>query len=109
MAARGPRAAADDGPPSGPGLPVSGDADWWGRLLAAVAGLGRWCSAADWEAQIGDLPMTLRTCLVLREREGMSVGAIAALLGASPAQVRDWLFEARERLRPDAVAASGAG
>jgi DNA-directed RNA polymerase specialized sigma24 family protein len=57
---------------------------------------------------VGDLPVTLRTCLLLREREGMSVGAIAALLGSSPAQVRDWLYEAREQLRPVVVSAPGA-
>ncbi|GEM_PF-3645421 len=45
------------------------------------------------------LPELARTCLELRERERLSVGAIASLVGAPPEQVRDWLFEAREHLR----------
>jgi DNA-directed RNA polymerase specialized sigma24 family protein len=39
-----------------------------------------------------------RTSLLLRERDAMSVAEIAATLNASPQQVREWLFEARERL-----------
>jgi DNA-directed RNA polymerase specialized sigma24 family protein len=46
-------------------------------------------------AELGAGP---RTSLLLRERDAMSVAEIAATLNATPQQVREWLFEARERL-----------
>ena|SRR5581483_5292712 len=50
------------------------------------------------ESPLAGLTTPQRTCILLRERDGRSVEEIAMLLQVGRDEVRDWLFEARERL-----------
>ena len=72
---------------------------WWRRLCPELAALvGREPRSRTLEERLATLPAAARLCLLLREREAWSVAAIAALVGESPQQVADWLYEAREGL-----------
>ncbi len=56
-------------------------------------------AALTWTStSLVELSSASRACLVMRERDDLSVVEIAAYLRVSREQVRDWLFEARERL-----------
>jgi hypothetical protein len=59
---------------------------------------GRWIRGGDAMMSLAELGVGPRTSLLLRERDEMSVADIAVTLNATPQQVREWLFEARERL-----------
>ena len=53
------------------------------------------------------LPSRYRTCLLLRETEGLSCEEIGAQLGLSSGAVRTTLCRARQRLRAEYVALGG--
>lgn len=53
------------------------------------------------------LPARYRTCLLLRESEGLSCEAIGEQLGLSPGAVRTTLCRARHRLRAEYLALGG--
>ena len=76
-----------------------GAAAWWMRLCPSLVSLvKREPQRPTFEQRLARLPAVARWCLVLREREALEVAAIAELVGASPRQVAEWLYEARERL-----------
>jgi DNA-directed RNA polymerase specialized sigma24 family protein len=81
-----------------PGTPGAA-ADWWRRLCPGLVSLvKRETKRPTLEQRLARLPAAARWCLVLREREALDVAAIAELVGTSPRQVADWLYEAREAL-----------
>jgi len=76
-----------------------GAAAWWRRLCPSLVSLvKRETQRPTFEQRLDRLPAIARWCLVLREREALEVAVIAELVGASPRQVAEWLYEARERL-----------
>jgi RNA polymerase sigma-70 factor, ECF subfamily len=56
---------------------------------------------------LGRLPTRYRTCLLLRETEGLSCEEIGVQLGLSSGAVRTTLCRARQRLRAEYVALGG--
>jgi RNA polymerase sigma-70 factor, ECF subfamily len=56
---------------------------------------------------LGRLPSRYRTCLLLRETEGLSCEEIGTQLGLSSGAVRTTLCRARQRLRAEYVALGG--
>ncbi|MDD3179948.1 MAG: RNA polymerase sigma factor [Opitutaceae bacterium] len=63
------------------------------------AGIERHEQAAAVQAAVMDLPLDLRTTLVLFEYEGQSMAEIAAALGCTPKAVENRLYRARQALR----------
>lgn len=51
------------------------------------------------QAAVADLPLDLRTALVLFEYEGQSMNEIAAALGCTPKAVENRLYRARQKLQ----------
>src|SRR3954449_2832073 len=76
--------------PAGRGPSATRSAGWRGGL-SAVATLIRPQRADSLATRVATLAAGPRDCLLLRECDRLSVAAIAAELGASPEQVRDWL------------------
>ena len=82
---------------------------WLDRVAAPPRLLEQKEELEDLVARLRSLPRGQRRALVLRELEGRSYEEIGAVLGRTPAGIRQTIFRAREALREAAAAVLPAG